>query len=130
MEAERNRLCPSGRCRPGSQLFGTVGSNGRVHYLGHPFPINDDFVSAARSDGPAEARFRFTEPCAQNRCRHWGGDECSLIGKLMDVDDLPKRDGPLPECGIRTGCVWFAQAKAEACRICPLVVHTQPTPES
>jgi len=30
-------------------------------------------------------------------------------------------DRPLPVCGIRADCRWFAQAGAAACRVCPIV---------
>ena len=126
--AEVGTTCPSGRCREGTLLIGVMGQGGQVRYLGEPLKVDADFVAAAAVGRTAETRFRFAEPCAANDCGHWAGRECGLVNSLLDVDqDLPESDRGLPHCGVRRSCVWFKQRKAAACRLCPLVVHTQST---
>lgn len=127
--AEVGSTCPSGRCREGTLLIGVMGDDGRVRYLGQPFPVDSGFVDAAAAGVPAETRFRFAEPCASRDCGHWTGSECGLVDILLKADvELSETNRRLPRCGIRRSCVWFAQRGPAACRLCPLVVHTLPTP--
>jgi hypothetical protein len=37
---------------------------------------------------------------------------------------MNREQEPLPHCGIRSACRWFAQVGSRACSICPHVVHT------
>ena len=103
-------LCPSGRPTAGALLIGMVGADGAVHHLRSPLLVGDEF-----SPGRDETRFRFAEPCAKQRCGHWGDDRCGLIDALLDRPSEPE---PLVACGLRARCVWFAQRGASACTTC------------
>lgn len=129
-DAAQPVLCPSGRCRPGALLIGIVGPDGRLGYLSPAIPVDDDFVARARAGRTPESRFRFAEPCVEGRCAQWAGDRCGLIGELLASPHAgaPEQAAPLPRCAVRGWCRWFGQRGAQACRICPLVVHTPRVP--
>jgi hypothetical protein len=115
-------------------LLGIVGPDGTVGYLSQHVTVDDAFVQRAEQGRTPEARFRFAEPCMAERCANWGtrpGDGesgCGVIDQVVDSPHArPESERPLPRCGIRARCQWFAQWRARACASCPLVVHT---PES
>ena len=120
--------CPSAPATEGALLIGIVETDGRVVNLGTPLPIDEAFIETARANGPPEERFRFSSPCQKNRCCHWKGHECGLIGELyssarekslVDVEDFTQG---LPRCAIRAECRWWAQRGRDACAVCPVVV--------
>jgi hypothetical protein len=123
---EQGASCPSGRCREGALLIGIVRSDGTVGYLGGPVEVDAQFVAVAHQGRAPETRFRFSEPCAQGTCRHWGGDACTLVDQVLELDIEASEDPALPRCGIRRSCVWFAQRGRDACAVCPQVIHTRP----
>jgi hypothetical protein len=129
---ENPATCPSGRCREGAVLIGIVGEDGRLGYVTPALPVDADFVSRAKAGRTPESRFRFGEPCAEHRCAQWAGDRCGLIEELLDSPRAAATDEQaatsLPKCGIRSSCRWFRERGADACGICPLVVHTPRRP--
>ena len=132
-ENETEVTCPSGRCREGAVLVGIVGPDGRLGYITPAMPIDADFVTHARVGRTPESRFRFGEPCVKERCAQWAGDHCGLIDGLLasprgTTATSAPRDMSLPRCGIRSSCRWFRERGADACTICPLVVHTRRVP--
>jgi hypothetical protein len=116
-------LCPSGRCRTGSRLFG-VQTEGGLAFVRPALQVTPEFLERLDgSDVPAESRFRFSEDCVERGCRQWNGLGCSLIERLLDHVAQPAGSGEdLPACGIRSRCRWYAQEGKRACGICPLVV--------
>jgi hypothetical protein len=124
--------CPSGRCVEGAVLLGIVGQDGVLGYVRPQLTIDADFVERAARGRTPEARFRFAEPCAEQRCGHWAGDRCGLVDEVLEsaqaaaLASEPAR--PLPRCAIRRTCRWFAQRGPQACGTCPRVVHTPRTP--
>jgi hypothetical protein len=125
--AHSGTSCPSGRCRDQALLIGIVREDGSVAYLGAPLEIDEDFVAIASRGRPPETRFRFSEPCARDACGHWSDARCGLVEELVeDGAEVSSAAGrpALPRCGIRSTCVWFAQRGAEACGVCPRVVHS------
>jgi hypothetical protein len=122
--ARSGTSCPSGRCRDQALLIGVVRADGSVAYLGAPLEIDGDFVALASQGRTPETRFRFSEPCAEGACGHWDEDRCGLVEQLTDAAGAGGSDAPLPRCGIRSSCVWFAQRGRDACGVCPHVVHT------
>jgi hypothetical protein len=124
--------CPSGRCREGALLVGIVGTDGRLGYITPAMPIDADFVARARLGRTPESRFRFGEPCVRDRCAQWAVDRCGLITELLatpkGIAATSVKHRPLPACGIRNSCRWFRDRGADACAICPLVVHTRRVP--
>jgi hypothetical protein len=124
--------CPSGRCKEGSVLLGIVGQDGVLGYVTPAMTIDAEFVSRARRGRTPESRFRFAEPCAEGRCAQWADDRCGLIDELLASSKgsaaAAQSLSPLPRCSIRRSCRWFKQRGPDACRICPLVVHTPRVP--
>lgn len=118
--------CPSACCERGATLLGIVGHDGIVGFITPAITINQKFVDTARRGRPPEGRFRFAQPCIQDRCGQWTGSRCGLIDQvLLASQDNATTDGNgLPRCAIRRSCRWFAQAGFEACAVCPFVVHT------
>jgi hypothetical protein len=114
------RLCPSTTAAPGTALIGIVGGNGRVGILGRPLPVDDAFLDAARAGRAPEKRFRFAGPCMRADCRQWSGGRCGVIDRVLAITGETER--PLPPCGIRARCRWFAQRGGAACHACPEVV--------
>jgi hypothetical protein len=121
----KDRLCPSGRCEPGSLLIGVIGSSGTVGYLTPALPGDDQFVQAAHRGRSPERRFRFAQTCAESGCDHWAGGRCGvvdLVASMAEAGEIEAESGRLPACAIRPHCRWFSQRGAAACRICPLVI--------
>jgi hypothetical protein len=120
--------CPSAPATEGALLIGIVDADGHVVNLGTPLPIDETFIETARSNGAPEERFRFSSPCQTDRCCHWKGHECGLIGELYESacnKSLVAEDDSthgLPRCGIRAECRWWSQRGRDACAVCPLVV--------
>ena len=117
--------CPSAPPEPGSTLLGVVARPGELAYLAPGPPVDDALLARLQSAGAAiENRFRFAGPCFEARCVQWSGGRCGLADRI--VADIGARDAevaPLPRCGIRATCRWYAQHRAEACRVCPQVLR-------
>lgn len=123
--AAGDRTCPSAPCEPGNVLLGLVQADGRVGYLTPPMAIDEEFVAIARRGRSPGKRFRFAGPCVESGCAQWSGGRCGVIDSVLEErDELLPNGAPaaLPHCAIRSACRWFAQAGAEACHVCPLVI--------
>ncbi|MFJ6783495.1 hypothetical protein [Streptomyces yangpuensis] len=121
----RPRSCPSGACREGASLLGVMTGGGRLAYLPEPVFVDRAFADRLDAAGRPERRYRFTEPCAESACAQWTGTACGVIDHILDGTagaGVRREDGPLPDCGIRRDCRWFAQRGAAACSVCPTVV--------
>jgi hypothetical protein len=123
-EPTEERLCPSARAGPGAFLFGVVGPDSRVAYIGSPVVVDDNFMRRATQGRAPEKRFRFADRCVQSGCVFWNNERCDVaaaaVGHAAVSTDINLKS--LPRCGIRPNCRWFAQEGANACRACPLVV--------
>ena len=84
-----------------------------------PLRVTEEAAAAAHAGRAPEKRLRFAQPCVEHGCRHWAGSRCGVADAALELE---AEDGPLPRCGIRPRCRWFAQSGAAACRVCPLVV--------
>ena len=118
--------CPSGRCEEDAVLLGIVSPDGTLAYLTPQVRVDKLFVDRARQGRTPEARFRFAQPCVEGGCRNWVADRCDVIEQAVESSKLPRaaiENTPLPICSIRRSCRWFAQRGAEACTVCPVVVH-------
>lgn len=106
----------------GALLLGVVtGSVDRpqVRYPG-PREFGPDLLELARPAHPEEV-FRFTAPCRESGCSFFRNGRCG-VGEAA-VAGLPDElDAPLPQCGIRTDCRWWAEHGPAACRRCSRVV--------
>jgi hypothetical protein len=121
----QGRSCPSAPAAPGSTLLGVLGADGRIHNLRTAMTVDQDFLDAAGSRGPVEARMRFAGRCQTSGCAQWTGTRCGVIDRAMAhleaAQDLPDATS-LPPCVIRTDCRWFDQRGPAACATCSLIV--------
>jgi hypothetical protein len=115
-----DRLCPSARAESGNALIGVVGANGRVGMLGRPLPVDESFLDEARRGRAPEKRFRFAGRCVRSDCRQWSQGRCGVVDRVLAITG--EIDRPLPPCGIRARCRWFAQRGGAARHACPEVV--------
>jgi hypothetical protein len=130
--APTDATCPSGRCREGAQLIGIVGHDGILGYISPAMTIDSEFVSRAQAGRAPESRFRFAEPCVEERCHQWDTDRCGLVDQILASPAAPaiaaKRVDLLPRCAIRRACRWFSQRGPAACALCPVIVNTPRVP--
>ena len=123
MNEHEKVLCPSSRCKTGSELLGVTQADGTVAILPQTLPIDEAFIQKAKQ-GPvaAEQKFRFVNKCIEGGCAQWTGKTCGVVEKLIThLDAIPARE-ELPRCSIRKDCRWFRQRGADACKICVYVV--------
>lgn len=98
-----------------------------VQQLRTVIPVDDLFVRVAADGRAPGVRFRFAEPCAGAACAHHDGSICTLVERLAPARAESANGQDLRPCPIRRDCVWFAQAGASACTVCPSVVRTAST---
>lgn len=120
MSASEKALCPSSKCVSGAKLIGIVQADGSVAFLGSPQPVDQQFVAIASRGRAPEMRFRFANPCVRGACANWAGVGCGLAAKMTAAAELAS---PLPGCGIRSDCRWYAEQGGRACAICPEIVR-------
>ena len=116
--------CPSAPATVGAGLLGMMEADGRIANLRTLMQVDETFLQAARAAGKPEARMRFSGRCQTSGCAQWTGHSCGVIERVMQrVSDLglPSPQSLQP-CTIRGTCRWYAQAGAEACAACALVI--------
>ena len=113
--------CPSATNSEGASLFGIVGTDGLVKFLPHTVALNADLIAAGNNQGHPEAKFRYTQTCAEGGCRQWTGEKCGVTDRAFSLkpDQLI---GKVEHCPIINDCRWYAQEGTKACEICPLIV--------
>jgi hypothetical protein len=118
-------MCPSNRCKPGSQLLGIRQEDGTVAILPQPLPIDNHFIESTQKHKiPVRQRFRFVNKCIETGCGQWNGKGCGVIENVIQhIDNIPGMEGALPPCGIRNQCRWYMQRKSDACRMCPYILY-------
>ena len=116
-------LCPSSKCKTGSELLGVRQDDGTIAILPQTLAIDEDFIKKVNEDQvPAEQKFRFTNKCIEEGCAQWTGKACGVIEKIVSyLDVLPTKE-KLPACSIRKNCRWFLQREGDACRACIFVI--------
>lgn len=123
MKDASSKLCPSHRCKPGSQLLGVRQDDGTVAILPQPLPVTEEFISiVSRHETPPEQRFRFTNKCVESGCRQWTDRGCGVVEKMVDYLDKIQPLASLPPCAIRPSCRWFSQRGGDACALCSYVI--------
>lgn len=123
MSAPSSKLCPSHRCKPGSQLLGVRQDDGTVAILPQPLPVTEDFIKTVSGhELPPERRFRFTNKCVESGCSQWTGKGCGVVERMVDYLDKVPALAALPPCAIRTSCRWFSQRGGDACALCSYVI--------
>jgi hypothetical protein len=123
MASKDSIMCPSHRCKSGSQLLGVRQENGVVAILPQTIAIDDDFIKAAgQNEVPAEQRFRFTNKCIESGCKQWNGRGCNVAERVVEfLHKIPIAE-TLVSCSIRNSCRWYMQKGSDACKICPYVL--------
>ncbi|GIG70593.1 hypothetical protein [Phytomonospora endophytica] len=115
--------CPSAPAVASSRLLGIVGPGGRVVYTPGGPRLTETLRSGLDADGRLETRYRFSGACVTSGCAFWQEGECAAVTVAhREYDAVAGADGPLPECGIRDSCRWWAQEGRAACAVCPFVV--------
>ena len=124
-DASGIRTCPSAPAKEGSSLLGLVNGEGTLTYLNPPLVLDTESLAVLRTRPSPERRFRFAAPCIQDSCAQWHAGSCGIIKFVIRNVERASDTGPLPRCGIRSTCRWFAQEGRRACAVCPLVVTDQ-----
>jgi hypothetical protein len=114
---------------PDARIIGFINPSGKVGTIAPPIALTDEMRASV---GPQPERFfRLAGRCLGAGCTQWTGSACGLIGRMrQEIEGSPvatETSGPLPRCGIRADCVWWAQDGAQACRVC-LYVAYNPSP--
>ena len=122
-------LCPSAQpemsdCVAFGAVCGTVEVPQLVHFT-EPQPVTDELLALSQPVRPTEV-FRFAAPCAGNECRHFDGQDCSLVTRVVQI--LPLAASTLPPCSIRADCRWWQQEGKAACLRCPQIVTESYSP--
>ena len=117
-----SKLCPS--AQPGMDncsVLGVVHHDGPspvLMYLNQHVPASPEVLALAAPLKPTEV-FRLAATCAENKCPHFDGTDCSLATRIVKI--LPAVVDALPPCMIRKNCRWYFQEGGAACRRCPEV---------
>lgn len=123
MREHEKILCPSSKCKPGSELLGVRQEDGTVAILPQTLPVDEHFMEIANNDGiAAEQKFRFTNKCIEGGCGQWTGSSCGVIENVLTYMEALPVHSNLPTCGIRHSCRWFRQSGADACKVCIFVI--------
>jgi hypothetical protein len=116
--------CPSAPPEPGSVLLGVVVAPGQIVYITPNPPVTQGMLDTFEKGGIApENRLRFAGRCMEHRCVQWAGSRCGLIDRVVDHFGGGDSTTPLPKCGIRNSCRWFAQQGRAACESCPEIIR-------
>lgn len=113
--------CPSATNSEGASLFGIVGNDGFVRFLPHVVPLDAELIKAGSNRGNPEARFRYTNTCAESGCRQWTGEKCGVVDKVLTLESQVQ-EVKAQNCPIMNDCRWYAQDGTRACKVCPLVI--------
>ncbi len=119
----RSLLCPS--AQPDMKavvVFGVVLGSGeapRLVQLERPLPVTDELLTLSEPVRPTEV-FRFAAPCVGHACKHFDGQDCKLVKRVVQI--LPRVTSDLPPCTIRSECRWWQQEGKSACLRCPQIV--------
>ena len=116
-------LCPSSSPElKNSKVFGIVTGTlekPKVTYLEKAQPVTDELMALADSVTPTEV-FRIAAPCVAKGCKHFDGQDCRLVTRI--VENFPISTDDLPQCSIRSDCRWWRQEGKTACMRCPQVI--------
>ena len=116
-------LCPSAQPDMDDPVaFGVIlgtPEEPRMVHLERPLPVTNDLLALSGPVKPTEV-FRFAAPCAGDACKHFDGQDCSLVERIVQI--LPRVTSDLPPCSIRSECRWWYQEGRSACFRCPQVI--------
>jgi hypothetical protein len=123
LDGARRFVCPSAQPDMESPVaFGViVGSpeEPRLAHLEVPLPVTAELLALSGPVKPTEV-FRFAAPCAQDACKHFDGQDCRLVQRVVQI--LPRVTTDIPPCMIRPNCLWWQQEGKAACLRCPQIV--------
>lgn len=97
---------------------GGTGDQPLVRYLETLVVVDQELVQLAAPVGATEV-FRFAAPCAESKCQHFDGEDCTLVDRLVETSPAVEL---APRCAIRRDCRWWRQRGIAACRRCPAVI--------
>lgn len=120
---EGRLLCPSAQLEMDNPVaIGVIlgsAEEPRLVHLERTLPVTDELLAMSAPVKPTEV-FRFAAPCAGDACKHFDGQDCGLVQRIVQI--LPRVTNDLPACSIRAECRWWHQEGRSACFRCPQVV--------
>jgi hypothetical protein len=120
---EGRLLCPSAQLEMDNPVaLGVIlgrAEEARMVHLERTLPVTDELLAMSAPVKPTEV-FRFAAPCAGDACKHFDGQDCGLVQRIVQI--LPRVTSDLPACSIRAECRWWHQEGRSACFRCPQVV--------
>lgn len=117
-----DKACPSATCETGAAVIGVVNQEGFVSLLPQKIDVTDEFAAIAHQGTAPEKRFRFTNTCVEGGCRQWNGARCTVIDRVLQVNESFDGFMGLPTCSIRSNCRWYHQSGNKACAVCPFII--------
>lgn len=122
------QLCPSAPPSESSVIIAVSPSSREFSYIRPPLPVGSS-APQFKTDA-SSLNVRFAAPCIESKCAHWRSSRCGLIDALLSSKDEQNTEDvgtdPLPRCGIRPTCRWFAQTGRMACQTCSTVSTGKP----
>ncbi len=117
------KMCPITECELGAKLIGVKIDNDTFDFLKENIIVDEDLFNVVTAVSNPEKRFRFSNVCLENGCKHWQSESCGCLRKVLsNVESLLlNKDTTLPQCSIRERCRWFHQEGRMACDVCPLL---------
>jgi hypothetical protein len=117
-------LCPSVWPEmPGASVFAVIDRSTDVPVLAplqKPVPVTPEILGMAAPADPSLV-FRFSGACAESKCQHFDGHDCTLVQRVVQLLP-PAMEDTLPLCSIRPSCRWYAQEGRAACMRCTEIV--------
>src|SRR6218665_2977913 len=117
-----DKACPSATCETGAAVIGIVNQEGFISLLPQKIDVTDEFVAIAHQGNIPEKRFRFSNKCVESGCRQWDGSRCTVIDRVLNMNQAFENFNHLPACSIRKNCRWYYQSGQKACTVCPFII--------
>ena len=119
---KEKKSCPSSTASEGAIILGVINKNGTVGFISNKTELTAELYQEMRKKGEPEKRFRFSNNCVESGCNQWQTGKCSVIQRVLHVNEDLELEAQLPACSIRESCRWYHQEGAKACSFCPYII--------
>jgi hypothetical protein len=116
------KSCPSSNASEGSILLGVINTNGTVGFISNKIELTGELYHEMLKKGEPEKHFRFSTDCVESGCHQWQSGKCSVIQKILHINEDLQLEDQLPACSIRSSCRWYFQEGSKACSFCPYII--------